>query len=310
MTQPSYARFLTQIVENRIVPLRFYQAPTQCRDLVMQQSSESLSAGTEPMPSPGREPRPQIANELAGKLRPVQVIVKSEERSKPASRWSRAAEILRWRGPWRFLVLALREAIKPLVYWHAYYIIDNEILPPFPVPAARENFKTTVFAGEADLCRAEKALAGMKEFSSAELSMRLKRGDAVAVALEGEQAVGHIWMTFRSGLELAFDTCWVVRPNEGVIYDTLVLPEYRGRGLHPCMDVALNNWAYPRGIRRAFASISAVNNQSLGITRLAGKAKVMTLFLVRIRGISHTWVRATGLPFNSCFQRKSSSVPE
>jgi hypothetical protein len=68
--------------------------------------------------------------------------------------------------------------------------------------------------------------------------------------------------------------------------------------------VALNNWAYPRGIVRAFASISAVNNQSLGVLKLAGKSRIMTLVLLRLRGLNRTWIRATGLPFSLYFERK------
>jgi GNAT superfamily N-acetyltransferase len=204
----------------------------------------------------------------------------------------------------------LREALKPLVYWHAYYIIQNDMLPPLPAPKAKGEFDTIVFAGESDLQNAIAALAGMKELSSAEVALRLKRGDAVAVTSDGSQAVGYLWMTFCSGLELVFDTAWMVHPNEAVLYDTFVDPGWRGRGIHACMDIALNNWAYPRGITRAFASISAVNNQSLGITKLAGKARIMKLVLIRVRGLKKTWIKAKGAPFELYFQRKPFPLPQ
>ena len=219
--------------------------------------------------------------------------------------WSRGLEILRWRGPRRFLLLAVRELMKPLFYWHAYYIIQNDLQPWLPAPRAKGNFETTVYAGDAHLQAAQTALAGTWQLTAAEIALRIKRGDAVAVAFSGNQAVGYLWMTFCSGLELAFDTAWKVRPNEAVIYDTFVCPEWRGRGIHACVDIALNNWAYPRGIRQAFASISAVNNQSLGITRLAGKARIMTLILVRGFGLRRTWIHASGAPFESYFYKIS-----
>ena len=251
-------------------------------------------------------PRNTVRTRARVELSPVDNASKSnqEGRAKPATPWSRAFEILRWRGPWRFLVLSLRELSKPLVYWHVYYIIQNDMQPALPTPAVKGKFETSVYSGEQDLAKASTALAGVAELTPAEIALRLKRHDAVAVAFAGQQAIGYLWMTFCSGLELVFDTVWIVHPNEAVLYDTFVLPEWRGRGIHACMDVALNNWAYSRGIERAFASISAVNNQSLGVLKLAGKARIMTLVLVRVCGLERTWIKATGLPFNLYFQRK------
>jgi GNAT superfamily N-acetyltransferase len=229
---------------------------------------------------------------------------KQESPAKPAPPWSRAFEILRWRGPWRFLLLSLRELLKPLVYWHVYYIIQNDMQPAAPMPAVKGKFETWVYSGEQDLAKASTALAGVGELTPAEIALRLKRDDAVAVAFAGEQAIGYLWMTLCSGLQLVFDTVWIVHRNEAVLYDTFVLPAWRGRGIHACMDVALNNWAYSRGIVRAFASISAINNQSLGVLKLAGKARIMTLVLVRVRGLDRTWIKATGSPFDLHFQRE------
>jgi GNAT superfamily N-acetyltransferase len=263
-------------------------------------SDESTSrANAEP-------PRNAIGRRARAELPPLDHATKSrpESPAKPAPPWSRALEILRWRGPWRFVVLSLRELLKPLVYWHVYYIIRNDMQPALPTPAVKGTFETSVYAGEQDLAKASAALAGVGELTPAEVALRLKRHDAVAVAFAGEQAIGYLWMTFCSGLELVFDTVWIVHPNEAVLYDTFVLPEWRGRGIQACMDVALNNWAHPRGIVRAFASISAVNNQSLGVLKLAGKARIMTLVLVRVRGLKRTWIKAIGSPFHLYFQRK------
>jgi GNAT superfamily N-acetyltransferase len=264
-------------------------------------TSDELTSRTNP-----ESPRTTVRSRARVELPPVGNATKSKQESsgKPARRWSRAFEILRWRGPGRFLLLSLRELLRPLVYWHVYYIIQNDMQPALPLPAVKGTFETSIFAGEQDLAKANTALAGVGELTPAEIALRLQRHDAVAVAFAGEQAIGYLWMTFSSGLELVFDTVWIVHPNEAVLYDTFVLPEWRGRGIHACMDVALNNWAYPRGIVRAFASISAVNNQSLGVLKLAGKARIMTLVLVRVRGLHRTWIKASGLPFNLHFQRK------
>jgi GNAT superfamily N-acetyltransferase len=238
-------------------------------------------------------------------LPPVQVIVKQEPAGasrKIPREWGRAKEIYRWRGPWRFLLLTVREVLRPLFYWHAYYIIQNEIRPPIPMPEGKGEFETSVYSGESDIPEATSVLTGIEDLTPEEITLRLRRGDAVAVPQVSGKAIGCLWMTFNSGLDLAFHTRWIVRPDEAVLYDTFVLPEWRGRGLHACMDVALNNWAYPRGIKRALASISALNNQSLGITKFPGKSKIMTLVLVKVPGIERTWKKASGARFEEYFQ--------
>ena len=273
----------------------------------MRRLSDEAATSDESTSRANAEPtRNTVRMRARAELPPVDHATKSKPQSpaKPSPPWSRAFEILRWRGPWRFVVLSLRELLKPLVYWHVYYIIQNDMQPALPTPAVKRKFETSVYSGEQDLAKASAALAGVGELTPAEIGLRLKRHDAVAVAFAGEQAIGYLWMTFCSGLELVFDTVWIVHPNEAVLYDTFVLPEWRGRGIHPGMDVALNNWAHPRGIVRAFASISAVNNQSLGVLKLAGKARIMTLVLVRVRGLKRTWIKATGAPFHLYFQRK------
>jgi GNAT superfamily N-acetyltransferase len=265
-------------------------------------TSEEISSSADAKPL-----RPTVCARARVELPPARgqaTTSRQESPAKPGSRWARAFEILRWRGPGRFLLLSLRELLKPLVYWHVYYIIQNEMQPALATPAVQGKFEISVYSGEQDLAKASTTLAGVGELTPAEIALRLQRQDAVAVAFAGEQAIGYLWMTFCSGLELAFDAVWTVHPKEAVLYDTFVLPGWRGRGLHACMDVALNNWAYPRGIVRAFASISALNNQSLGVLKLAGKARIMTLVLVRVRGLDRTWIKATGGPFNLYFERK------
>jgi GNAT superfamily N-acetyltransferase len=256
--------------------------------------------------------RQESGTDKARSLPPVQVVVadqKPARDSRVPRGWDRAREIYRFRGPGRFLLLAMREILRPVLYWHAYYIIDNEILPTLPPPKSQRGFETVVYHGDGDVAEATHQLAGMEEeLTPAEIATRLRRGDAVAVPQAEGLAMGCLWMTCRSGLPLVFGTRWLVHPDEAVLYDTFVRPQWRGRGLHACMDIALNNWAYPRGIKRAYASISALNNQSLGITRLRGKSRVMTLVLVKLRGIAHVWKRTSGAPYAEFFEDQPSAA--
>jgi GNAT superfamily N-acetyltransferase len=216
--------------------------------------------------------------------------------------WRRAAEILRWRGPVRLLFLAVREILKPIVYWHVFYIVENDLRQLLPTSYARVPFEVRVYVGEKDLGKATTELSAMGEWTPVDIGPRFNRGDAVAVAYAGTEAVGYSWMCVASGLVLAFNTTWIVHPNEAVLYDSLVLPRWRGQGIHSCLDVAFNKYARKRGIVRTLGSMAIFNNQTLALAKHSGKPRIMTVVLVRIRWQHRVWGTAFGAPLDSRFQ--------
>src|SRR5712692_9799599 len=62
--------------------------------------------------------------------------------------WWGAVEILRWRGPLRFLFLVVREVFRPVVYWHVFYIVQNDLRQSLPTSYARAPFEVRIYAGE------------------------------------------------------------------------------------------------------------------------------------------------------------------
>ena len=219
--------------------------------------------------------------------------------------WRRAPEIFRWRGPLRFLLLVAREILRPFMYWHVFYIVENDIRQSSPRSYARERFEVRIYVEQKDLKRAKTELSAIGELSPGEIRSRLGRGDAVAVAYAVDEAIGYSWMTFSSGLVLAFNTTWIVRANEAVLYDSFVLPQWRGQGIHSCLDVAFHSFARERGIVRTLASMAALNSQALSLAKRSGKPTIMTVVLVRVRGVKRTWGTAIGAPLNSRFQERS-----
>src|SRR5258707_15472718 len=96
----------------------------------------------EQLPSNDALSRPGVTpiRRPARMLPPVQVVVADEQAarsSKIPRDWGRAGEIFRFRGPWRFLLLSVREFFRPLFYWHAFYIIENKMLPTLPAPRVK-----------------------------------------------------------------------------------------------------------------------------------------------------------------------------
>jgi GNAT superfamily N-acetyltransferase len=218
--------------------------------------------------------------------------------------WWSAVEVLRWRGPLRFLFLVVREIFRPVVYWHVFYIIQNDLRQSLPTSYARAPFEVRIYAGEKDLETAKTDLSaiGVGEGTLVDIGERFTRGDVVAVAYTGTEAVGYSWMCVSSGLVLAFDATWIVQPDEAVLYDSFVRPQWRGRGIHSCLDVAINTYASQRGIVRTLGSMAIFNNQTLALAKRSGKPRIMTVILVRLRGKRRTWGTAIGAPLSSHFQ--------
>ncbi|MGH9684980.1 MAG: hypothetical protein ACRD4S_15375 [Candidatus Acidiferrales bacterium] len=225
--------------------------------------------------------------------------------NKLARQWRRAPEMLRWRGPFRFLVLVVREILRPFVYWHIWHIVQTDLRQPLPGPYGREKIDVRIYTGQEDLEKAREALRSASELPPVEIDSRFGRGDVVAVANSDNEAAGSTWMTFCSGLELAFGTTWIIHSDEAVQYDSFVRPEWRGRGIHSSLNVALNAYAREHGKVRSLGSISILNSQSLSLARRLRKAKAMTVILVRVRGLNWTYGRAFGAPLDSRFSRPS-----
>jgi hypothetical protein len=223
--------------------------------------------------------------------------------SRPPSRRQRIREILRWRGLPLFVLLAVREFLRPIVYWHIFYIFETDVAQqPLPEPYSKERLEVRVYTKELDGTKAKAEVAAMHEIPVDEIASRLDRGDAVAIAYVGEEPAGYGWLSFSNGVaELAFGITWIVRSREAVRYGNFVAPKWRGRGIQSSVNAAVNAYARDRGIAWTLGSISTLNTQSMSLAKHYSKASTMKAMLIHIRALNKTIIRASGSPFESRF---------
>jgi hypothetical protein len=224
-----------------------------------------------------------------------------------AKRWRSVREALRWRGLWFSSLLAIREMLRPVMYWHAWHIFQTD-LQRMPTPYAKEKVDVKVFCNKENRGSVEAQISLMGGIPFAEVTSRFDRGDAAAVAYVQGEPAGFMWLTFTDGAELAFGVTWIVRADEALRYGSFVVHKWRGLGIHSAMNRVLNEYARDRGLARTLASISAVNPQSLNLAKHARNPPIMTVILVHIRGVNWTYIKTIDAPFSSRFARSATKL--
>ena len=203
--------------------------------------------------------------------------------------------------------MVLREVLSPLLYWHVFHIFQTDIQQAPPRPHAQRKFDIKIYAGKKDLGRVIAEITPMCEMTAAEIESRFNGGQAVAVAYARDEAVGYSWISFSGDLDLVWETRWITHPNEAVFYDSFTLPQWRGLGVHRCLDATMSCYARQRGRIRILGWISALNRPSLSLVKRLSKSKIMTLILVRVRATNWVYRKAIGAPLESRFSVPSTS---
>jgi GNAT superfamily N-acetyltransferase len=194
--------------------------------------------------------------------------------------------------------------LRPLLYWYAWNIYLTDLRQPLTEPYAKGKFDVRIFTGKNNEAIAREQLASLAESVPSNFAARIHRGDALAIVHSGSEPVAFGWMTFSSGMELAYGTNWILQPNEGTQYGSFVLPKWRGHGIFSLLNVALNTYAREHGVVHSVGSISVLNSQSLSMAKRLGKKKIMTVMVVRLRGFGWTFRKAFGAPLHTRFTGK------
>lgn len=221
--------------------------------------------------------------------------------SSSARRMDSVREALWWRGPFIATLLTVRELMRPLLYWYVWHIFETDISHQIPEPYAQEEAEVRIYTagdGLATLCQ---QISAMGELETTEVSRRFARGWLIAIAFVKAQPVGYMWLVLSGGMELAFDTYWIIRSGEALRHGSFVLPALRGKGIHGILNRAVLSYLRGRNIHTALASVSLLNAQSMSLPRHNKRAIAMTVFIARIHGVNWTIRKSFGAPLQSRF---------
>lgn len=210
-------------------------------------------------------------------------------------------ESVRWRGPFITVLLTVREILRPLFYCHVWRIFETDISQDVPQPYGQEGADVKVYTPEDNSIIIQAQISSMGELQPDEVLLRFARGDTVAIAFVKEQPVGYMWIALSSGLELAFDTYWIVQAREAVKYGSYVVPAFRGRGIHSCLNSAVCSYLRQRGVIRTLSSVSILNTPSMSLPNHNNTAIAMTVFVARMRGVAWTIRKSFRAPLRSRF---------
>lgn len=185
------------------------------------------------------------------------------------------------------------------MYWHVLHVFERDVDPPQPDSSAE--FNIAVYAGRDNLEKMTRELVPMGEISADAINFRLSAGDAVAVAYAGSDPTGYTWVSFATGLEVAFQTIWILGAKQATFYGSFTHPRWRGRKVQRLLDAALMRYLAQHGIVTVFATVSAFNRAMLRATRSSQRRKIMTLVLARVRGLHWVYRGTFGAPLDSRF---------
>jgi hypothetical protein len=127
---------------------------------------------------------------------------------------------------------------------------------------------------------------------TATIEQRMRRGDLVALALANEELAAYTWITFTDAWLPEVGATLPLRRNEAVQFDTLVMPHWRGKGLHYPLTAPVFRFLCEQGYRRTLNLVNALNTRPLKTQVRQGKRKIATVIsspflgVVRLRNIS------------------------
>lgn len=214
-------------------------------------------------------------------------------------------EALSWRGPFVVTLLAVRELLRPIFCWHLWHIFETDISQHIPQPYGKEEAEVKFYSAEDDLPGLALQISAMGELEDEEVSRRLAQGWLIAIAYVKEQPVDYMWIVPCSGMELGFNTYWIIRSGEALRFGSFVIPAFRGRGIHSTLNHAVACYLREHNIHTALASISVLNPQSMSLPKHNKRAIAMTVFIARIHWVNWTIRKSFGAPLHSRFSWQS-----
>lgn len=190
--------------------------------------------------------------------------------------------------------------MRPFLDWYVFHIHETAI-DPARLDGEDGPIEVKVLNLASGIEQVLKDLNPILLNQPVDVTSRLNAGDSVAVAYHEGKAVGCSWFT-RRDLPFVGGLHFAVRPDEAVCFGSFVLPEWRGKRIHPLLERHINSYLYARGIVRTCGSMSALNPQTLSLAKRTGKRKVMSVYFFHLKGPDWHFHFSTGDKVESRFR--------
>ena len=217
----------------------------------------------------------------------------------------------KYQGLGRFMVMATRRVLRPLVFWDIHYVFNRALSSHASAPPSHSETTISILKSERDLASAPADLTALCPLAAE----RLRCGQAIVVAfanpVTSDKAIGrnltettaatnananataqteiagYTWITFSNIWLPEFDRTMIVRPGEMVHYDSFVSNPYRGQGLHTILILVAKQYALSTGCTHSLSWISMLNTQSLKTAqRLVREPdQPMIVLSIKVRGM-------------------------
>ena len=203
----------------------------------------------------------------------------------------------KYQGLGRFMVMATRRVLRPLVFWDIHYVFNRALSSHASAPPSHSETTISILKSELDLASAPAELTALCPLAAE----RLRCGQAVVIAFANPvtsdntnanataqtEIAGYTWITFSNIWLPEFDRTMIVRPGEMVHYDSFVSNPYRGQGLHTILILVAKQYALSTGCTHSLSWISMLNTQSLKTAqRLVREPdQPMIVLSIKVRGM-------------------------
>jgi hypothetical protein len=114
---------------------------------------------------------------------------------------------------------------------------------------------------------------------------RLRRGDMLALAMAGDVTAAYTWTTFKTAWIAEARRFLVLRSDQAVQFDTLVMPSWRGKGLQYAVTVPVLQYLAKLGYRQTLAWVNARNVRSIRNQLSQGKRRIATIESIPVLGV-------------------------
>jgi hypothetical protein len=186
--------------------------------------------------------------------------------------------------------LSVWKALQPLFSLQCVFAFDLEHASELSsgIRQLPQGTTVSILRGLDDLEPASAALR-LAAMPSSTIKRRLTRGDAVAVAFVGKELAAYTWVTFKEVWISEIRRTLVLRDDEAVQFDTLVMPRWRGKGLQYGLTLPVLQDLAQRKYRRTLAWVNWFNQRSMKNQIRQGKRRISTI--ISVPAVDLVWLR-------------------